>query len=168
MNPDERLTDNDGVTPVPNRKTIGDLCIKMPFCEDYDLCEECPFGKMIDHLCAYEDTDLTPEEILRLKDGAAPKVETSVFDKETTIENCTVQILENTVTGEVPVGWRKNEAPLQHGDLIDRDALIESFRTSGQFDISELGAIIPIIKDQMIVAIKMEVDDECTVKGMDV
>lgn len=31
--------------------------------------------------------------------------ESCVFDKETTIEHCTVQILENTHTGEVSVGW---------------------------------------------------------------
>ena len=31
------------------------------------------------------------------------------FDKETRIENCTVQILENTETGEVSVGWWRNE-----------------------------------------------------------
>lgn len=112
-------------------------------------------------LAAYENTDLTPDEVLKLKGGAAPKVEMSVFDKETTIENCTVQILENTVTGEVSVGWRKNEAPLHHGDLIDRDALIESFRTSGQFDISELGAIIPIIEEQPVINMSEEDNDEC-------
>ena len=31
---------------------------------------------------------------------------------------------------------------------IDAELLIEDFKTSGQFDISELGAIIPIIEDQ--------------------
>lgn len=36
-------------------------------------------------------------------------VETNIFDKETTIENCTVQILENSITGEVSVGWWRNE-----------------------------------------------------------
>ena len=35
--------------------------------------------------------------------------ETNIFDKETIIENCTVQILENTVTGELSIGWWKNE-----------------------------------------------------------
>jgi len=28
-----------------------------------------------------------------------------IFDKEEIIENCTVQILTNTVTGEQSVGW---------------------------------------------------------------
>ena len=72
-----------------------------------------------------------------------------------------MQILVNTVTGEVSVGWRKNEAPTQHMDLIDRNALIESFRTSGQFDISELGAIIPIIEEQPVINMSEEDNDEC-------
>ena len=33
------------------------------------------------------------------------RIETNMFDKETVIEGCTVQILENTVTGEVSIGW---------------------------------------------------------------
>lgn len=36
-------------------------------------------------------------------------IETNIFDKETTIENCTVQILENSITGEVSVGWWRND-----------------------------------------------------------
>jgi len=32
-----------------------------------------------------------------------------IFDKETRIENCTVQILENTKTGRVSIGWWRNE-----------------------------------------------------------
>ena len=46
-------------------------------------------------------------------------------------------------------------------DLIDRNALIESFRTSGQFDISELGAIIPIIEEQPVINMSEEDNDEC-------
>ena len=36
-------------------------------------------------------------------------VECNVFDKETTYTDCTVQILENSVTGETSVGWWRNE-----------------------------------------------------------
>ena len=32
-----------------------------------------------------------------------------IFDKETRIDNCTVQILENTETGEVSIGWWRND-----------------------------------------------------------
>lgn len=36
------------------------------------------------------------------------KVETNIYDKEEIYPNCTVQVLTNTVTGEVSVGWWKN------------------------------------------------------------
>lgn len=36
-------------------------------------------------------------------------VECNFYDKEETFENCTVQVLTNTVTGEVSVGWWKTE-----------------------------------------------------------
>ena len=36
------------------------------------------------------------------------KVETNFFDKEEIYRNCTVQVLTNTVTGEVSIGWWKN------------------------------------------------------------
>lgn len=34
--------------------------------------------------------------------------ETNIFDSEETIPNCTVQVLRNSVTGEVSVGWYRN------------------------------------------------------------
>lgn len=37
------------------------------------------------------------------------QVESNIFDTETVIENCTVQIWENSETGEVSVGWWKND-----------------------------------------------------------
>lgn len=36
------------------------------------------------------------------------KVEVNFYDKEETYPNCTVQVLTNTVTGDVSVGWWKN------------------------------------------------------------
>jgi len=107
----ERLTAHSKYsgTPEPNLKTIGDVCMKMSFCDDYDACEDCPIRKIIDRLCEYEDSDLTPKEILLLKERVrTPKVATSVFDKQTILKDCTVQILENSVTGEVSIGWWKN------------------------------------------------------------
>ncbi len=38
----------------------------------------------------------------------APHVDKDVFDEEEIHENCTVQILRNSATGEVSVGWWKN------------------------------------------------------------
>lgn len=37
------------------------------------------------------------------------KVETNLFDKSTTYTNCTVEVWENSVTGESSVGWYKTE-----------------------------------------------------------
>ena len=36
-------------------------------------------------------------------------IETNIFDQEEIHPNCTVQILRNSVTGEVSVGWWENE-----------------------------------------------------------
>lgn len=35
----------------------------------------------------------------------------NVFDKVETYENCTVQILINTITGEQSIGWWRNDNP---------------------------------------------------------
>ena len=66
----ERLTTRDEHgTSIPNHNTIGEICNNfMSICDDYDLCEGCPIGKLIDQLCAYEDTGLTPEEIVQLRE----------------------------------------------------------------------------------------------------
>lgn len=37
------------------------------------------------------------------------KVETNLFDKSTTYTNCTVEVWENSVTGESSVGWYRTE-----------------------------------------------------------
>lgn len=36
-------------------------------------------------------------------------VECNIYDKEEVFTNCTVQVLTNTVTGDVSVGWWKND-----------------------------------------------------------
>lgn len=35
-------------------------------------------------------------------------ISVNIYDKEETYPNCTVQVLTNTATGEVSVGWWKN------------------------------------------------------------
>lgn len=63
----ERLTAREDNTPITNPDTLGDVCAKLPvLCHDYD-CIDCPLGKIIDRLCEYEDTGLTPAEIMDLK-----------------------------------------------------------------------------------------------------
>ena len=42
------------------------------------------------------------------------KVETNFYDKEEIYPDCTVQVLTNTATGEVSVGWWKNGEKAEH------------------------------------------------------
>ncbi len=37
------------------------------------------------------------------------RAEMNIYDKETRIENCTVQILTNSITGETSIGWWEND-----------------------------------------------------------
>lgn len=46
------------------------------------------------------------------------KVETNIFDEETTYPDCTVQILRNSVTGEESVGWRNNRNEKIGGKVV--------------------------------------------------
>ena len=48
-------------------------------------------------------------DVERMYEPELVKVETNLFDKEEIYKNCTVQVLTNTVTGEVSVGWWKND-----------------------------------------------------------
>lgn len=57
----------DGGVPSEN---LGDLCLKMNFCDEFDFCEGCPVKKIMDRLCEYEDTGLTPEEVFTMKKSA--------------------------------------------------------------------------------------------------
>ena len=41
--------------------------------------------------------------------GAEMECDCNFYDKEELYENCTVQILTNTVTGKISIGWWKNE-----------------------------------------------------------
>lgn len=45
-----------------------------------------------------------------MEDGIV-KVETNLFDMVETHTNCTVQILRNSITGEISVGWWDNDNP---------------------------------------------------------
>ena len=78
----ERLTDREDNTPITNLDTLGDVCAKLPvLCHDFD-CIDCPLGKVIDRLCEYEDTGLTPAEIVDLKETKNVKVRRCKDDRE--------------------------------------------------------------------------------------
>lgn len=42
-------------------------------------------------------------------DNPEMQIETNIFDQREVYTNCTVQVLTNSVTGEVSVGWWRNE-----------------------------------------------------------
>lgn len=47
---------------------------------------------------------------LRARLNKEESVEINIFDKVTRIPNCTVEILENTKTGQTSTGWYRGEA----------------------------------------------------------
>lgn len=68
----ERLTKRSSIfknKAVPSEK-LGDLCMRMDFCDEFDFCIGCPVKKLIDRLCEYEDTGLTPKQIDKTKKSA--------------------------------------------------------------------------------------------------
>lgn len=64
----DRLTTHSPRTgsAIPS-KQLGDICLRISGCENYDFCEGCPINELLTRLCAYEDTGLTPEQIELLK-----------------------------------------------------------------------------------------------------
>lgn len=77
---------------------------------DSKQCEECRGNHL--QLAHWLEELVDLRELLNAlvtTENNCTKVETNIFDKEETIENCTVQILENSVTGEMSVGWWRNE-----------------------------------------------------------
>lgn len=64
------------------------------------------FQAVLRKLRRYESTGLEPDEIDRVKQR---EIEVGIYDREEIHENCTVQVLTNSVTGEVSVGWWENE-----------------------------------------------------------
>lgn len=71
---------------------IGNICT---VCKKQDYC---PFTELEPRRCSK----------LELKDGII-KVDSNLYDEEEIHENCTVQILRNSVTGETSIGWYENK-----------------------------------------------------------
>ena len=66
MNSNERLTEHcRSNNPISKRM----ICEASPlFCHDFkDDCDKCPIGEIINRLSAYEDSGMTPEEIMELR-----------------------------------------------------------------------------------------------------
>ena len=71
-------------------------------CDKCSFCSETPGGSLY---CAWSD-HFVPN--IGCENGKP--IETAIFDVEETYENCTVQVLKNSVTGEVSVGWWQNDS----------------------------------------------------------
>jgi len=79
-------------------------------------CEDCLFNRHIVYKPEWpapwlKDID---EYVCKLNMGSPEDwefniAETNIYDKRTVIESATVEILENTTTGETSIGWWKNE-----------------------------------------------------------
>ena len=91
---------------------MPDILIRMEMPKN---CFQCPLSVLKGERLFCE---VTKDEVLRYK--LAPEcpivelpkqqtVETNLYDIEEIHPNCTVQILKNSVTGEVSVGWWENE-----------------------------------------------------------
>ena len=90
--------------------------------KNYDMprnCDECPcrgydgrieYCRAVDNFKLIHNTHDKPKYCpLADVSEIATVIDCNIYDKETTIHGCTVQILENTVTGKTSVGWWKNE-----------------------------------------------------------
>jgi hypothetical protein len=68
-------------------------------------CKDCPFHVPTRnaelHWCKLGSE--TPEKYDKI-----PIIETNLYDEEEIHNNCTVQILKNSVTGETSIGWWKD------------------------------------------------------------
>ena len=62
----ERLTKRDGNFVTLEQKPREVLC-GTGYCGLAFMCRTCPYLKIIDRLAAYEDTKLSPDEIIELK-----------------------------------------------------------------------------------------------------
>ena len=63
--------------------------------------------------CAFLEIDEEGEEVCKLLTDSpcywVKPAETNIYDQEEIHENCTVQILRNSVTGEESIGWWEND-----------------------------------------------------------
>jgi Lar family restriction alleviation protein len=83
-----------------------------PFCGSESAEAERAFGFywIGCHNCgAKGGSDLLKEKAIEAWNRRADDIDIPIYDKETRHENCTVQILENTETGRISVGWWRNE-----------------------------------------------------------
>lgn len=59
------------------------------------------------------DAIIDQQPTVELKESETEFVNISIYDIEEIHENCTVQVLKNSVTGDVSVGWWENESEVE-------------------------------------------------------
>lgn len=65
---------------------------------------------LIDRFEGYLDADMIWRIKYKIKQLPAPEhIESNIFDIEELHKDCTVQVLKNSITGEISVGWWPNE-----------------------------------------------------------
>ena len=99
------------MTDILIRMEMPESCFECPLFSNCDSCEgyECYCGA----IGAIGYIESVPKDSRRddcpLVELPQQTIETNIFDIEEIHHNCTVQILTNSVTGEVSVGWWENE-----------------------------------------------------------
>ena len=83
-------------------KTIKDYCSKAE-------CKNCFFGILYKNELFEEGGIWSGCKLNEAPCDWKVPPETNIYDKEEIHENCTVQILKNSVTGETSVGWWENK-----------------------------------------------------------
>lgn len=77
------------------------------YCKETD-CGRCQVRKSV--LIGSEKYHWCGLQMVTPKDwNDLPIVETNLYDKRTVVKNATVEILENTKTGETSIGWWEND-----------------------------------------------------------
>lgn len=83
-------------------KTIRDYCSKTG-------CENCVFGQLRENKWSEKVGGIWDCELDETPCEWKEPPETNLYDEEEIHENCTVQILKSSVTGDESVGWWENE-----------------------------------------------------------
>ena len=92
------------------RKNSGTCCRCHKYSENVNLVCIWPNYSVYpndDHILC-DDCLAELRKFLKGEPDAEKSVETNIFDIVEEYEDCTVQVLKNSITGETSVGWHKN------------------------------------------------------------
>ena len=98
INPGEYAT-TDGSERMTLKEALDTIA---EYCRRHN-CGDCEFNQSRNYYSCKLQTE-SPEDYDKI-----PIVETNMYDKREVHENCTVEILTNTKTGETSIGWYENK-----------------------------------------------------------